>query len=288
MQRIKAPKQLDFSPHDCDDFIIFLKRILKANDNHVVLDVSKTISISEGGFLTLKAQVEKAAHATSKRFIISKPKSKKVLEFLKAQFMSQGDTQKVEFHVSMAENKDVSMNTLTDPAIIDRIVLGLKKIGIKEYFDPFYDFLVELIGNATEHGIKNRNLNWWLIHYRDNQNKSLRYVFVDMGTGIAGSHRKAGLPFSFWLSTDKRIISAALKGELGSSTKQENRGNGLPFIKEIVEKGYLSDFLLVSNRVKVCSIDGKLVYSQNANFVGTYYSWSISKENVNIWMNSKL
>lgn len=286
---IKAPKKFVFAPSDKFGMISFLNKVLKAKGDSIIIDVSTTEEISEGGFLALKAQVEKAVMSSSRRllFIINNPKSRFVRDFLKTKFNKHESSQKTEFHVNMSIGKDVKIDTVTDPTFVDKIVKGLKKVGIKEYFDPFYDYLVELIGNATEHGIKNRNLNWWLIHYRDRKTNSMCYVFVDMGVGIAGSHRDAGLPLKYRLSADKHIVKNAFSGNLGSSTKQKNRGNGLPFIKEIVEKGYLSNFLLISNRVSASEVDGNLVYSRNRNFVGTYYSWSINKENVLLWKNSR-
>lgn len=290
--RVVAPGILDFSLGKRDEIITFLAKLIKARKGDVLIDVSYTIYISEGGFLALRAQVEKAVHSEpGRRFTINRPKIRKAREYLKEQFIyaHQNNPDRTVFHVSTAVKKDdVSTNSVTDPEMVDKVVQGLKRIGVTTYFAPFYDFLVELIGNATEHGIRNKNINWWLIHYKEKGSKSIRYVFVDMGTGIVSSYRQARLRFRYWLARDRRIVRDALDGRLGSSTKQANRGKGLPMIKEIVEKGYLSDFMLVSNGVTVVWDKREFVYLKNSNFVGTYYSWSISKDNVQLWENSEL
>ena len=75
--------------------------------------------------------------------------------------------------------------------IIDEEVINLKRIGIKEYYERFSNFLTEIIGNATEHGIKNSDINWWLWRDKDYVNKKMNYAFVDMGVGIISSYKKA-------------------------------------------------------------------------------------------------
>ena len=111
----------------------------------------------------------------------------------------------------------------------------------------------------------------------------MHYVFVDMGKGIAGSHKEAGLPFKYLFLGDKYIVQDSFSGSLISSTKQSNRGKGLPFIKDLVEKGIISDFQLITNRVCLEYVNEEFVYERIPNFDGTYYAWSINIENFNKW-----
>ena len=75
----------------------------------------------------------------------------------------------------------------------------------------------------------------------------------------------------------------ALEGKLGSSTKQPNRGRGLPQLRHMVEKKWISDFVLITNRVSLRYINDSFVIKQHPNFVGTYYYWTINKENYTVW-----
>lgn len=173
-----------------------------------------------------------------------------------------------------------------NPIVIDREVQNLRKIGIVEYYERFSNFLTEIIGNATEHGIKDKAINWWLWRDKDQVNKRMKYAFVDMGTGIITSYKKAGLPFRYWFKRDSTILLDALNGKLGSSTKQENRGRGLPAIREMVEKGFISDFRITTNNISLHYENGEFVCTRHRDFVGTFIAWSIDRDNFNIWKQS--
>ena len=83
--------------------------------------------------------------------------------------------------------------------------------------------------------------------------------------------------------SDVNILLDALDGKLGSSTRQPNRGRGMPQLKHMVEKNWISNFALTTNTVSLRYIDNEFVPMQHSNFVGTYYSWTINKENYLIW-----
>lgn len=75
-----------------------------------------------------------------------------------------------------------------------------------------------------------------MYHYKDSTSKTITFVFVDMGIGIIDSYKKAGLPSSYNKKSDVDILLDALDGRLGSSTRQPNRGRGMPQLKHMVEK----------------------------------------------------
>ena len=124
-----------------------------------------------------------------------------------------------------------------------------------------------------------------MYHCKDYNTRSIKFVFVDMGIGIVDSYRKAGLPREHQKKSDDEILLLALNGVLGSSTKEPNRGRGLPQIRDMVEKNYISDFVLITNTVSLRYENGRFEQMSHQNFVGTYYSWTISKENFNLWQN---
>lgn len=252
----------------------------------VYVDFSKVEEITDGTYMVFLAQVEKAIINKNKRvrmYVKKLPKSKKVLNTLMKQ--TKYEHQNIRITSNVVPNLAGSFDKV-EPEFIDKIVQELKKIGISEYYQPFYDFLIELIGNATEHGIQNKNINWWLLRYRELDKKMMRYVFVDMGNGIIKSYEKSGLRKKFTFNKDtKNIPLDALNGKLGSSTQEEGRGRGLPQIREIIENGFVSNFVLITNTVSLCYSDGKFDASTNPDFAGTYYTWTINKEDYTRWKN---
>lgn len=279
---VDAPKRFLISLGDVCDVIPCLRKIYHSNAEEVVLDMLGVQEISEEGFFVLKAQGEKLS--VNKKVLLVSPAGShfKVQSFFRRKFAGK-DKHVKELHVNKSVGKDQAVAKTIDPAVVDTIVNELNQIGIPEYYAPLYDMLIELTSNATEHGIKDRNINWWLLRYWDKASKSMRYVFVDMGEGIVNSHRKAGLPFKYWFKGSKRIVADSFKGVLRSSTRQSHRGKGLPSINTLVKEELISDFLMVTNNVSLAWIDGKFVYSRNDNFIGTFFSWSIDKENYYIW-----
>lgn len=279
---VDAPKKFVISFGDMCEVIPCLRKIYHSKADDVIVDMLGAQEISEEGFFVLKALGEKLT-LNDKRLLISPIGSHfKVQSFLRRKFAGK-DKYVKELHVNKSVGKEQAVSKTIDPAVVDVIVNELAQIGIPEYYAPLYDMLIELTSNATEHGIKDRNINWWLSRYWDKVSKTMRYVFVDMGEGIVSSHRKAGLPFRYLFKGSKGIVADSFKGVLRSSTRQSHRGKGLPSINALVKDELISDFLMVTNNVSLAWIDGKFVYSQNDNFVGTFFSWSVNKENYNRW-----
>jgi hypothetical protein len=172
----------------------------------------------------------------------------------------------------------------------------MERIGIKKksaegfgFYERIEALLTEIVGNAVEHGIKQRNINYWLCSER--RNNYIKITFVDMGIGIARSHKKARLLPMYRLMGKKgenKIIIDSLYKRLKSSTKLEGRGRGLPEIRQIIEKEWVSEFLLVTNQTALEFKDNQFKATNIKNFKGTYYSWTISKYNFEKWKSTKL
>lgn len=54
-------------------------------------------------------------------------------------------------------------------------------------------------------------------------------------------------------------------------------------IGQMVENNYISDFVLTTNKVTLRLINDKYVLEKHKDFVGTYYSWTVNKENFSRW-----
>lgn len=283
MKIIKLPHTFKLKDSSLKVTISTLTKFLKPKKKIVTIDFSGLNTTTKGDIMVLMAQIEKSI-ITKQNKIYRKgslPKNHKVKKIL----MSSMDLVHVNKNIEVNKLEESEKAKLLNPNIIDSVVKGLKKAGIKEYFTPFNEFLIELIANAVEHGISNRNINWWLTHEIDWKKKEVKYTFVDMGLGIVGSHKKAGLPIKYKFLPDKNIVLDALHAKLGSSTKESNRGRGLPQLRAMIEKGFVSNLSLISNNVSLRFENDKFVSTSNRCFVGTYYSWTIDKKCFERWKN---
>lgn len=285
MYIIKLPAFFSLRGVNLKESVNAINKLIYYKNKTLSLDFSEIKEMSKGELLVLYAQLEKSILTNqNKIYRIGKlPSEKNVKSLLK--------TSEKIFHInkqiSISEISEPDKEKLLNPNLIDLIVKDLKKIGIKEYFTPFYEFLTELIGNAVEHGIENKNINWWLTQEIDTKKRTIKFSFVDMGSGIINTHKKAGLPFKYYFLNDSKIVLDAFKGTLGSSTKQSNRGKGLPQLMSMIENEYISNLVLITNNVYLRYENGVFVEASNPNFIGTYFSWSIDQNNYLKWKKLK-
>lgn len=280
---IRLPEKISM---DADTFPTFVKILSRVIDNHsqkIWLDFSQVMQIDYESYLVILALSEKAFYKGKDLMPCNIPRWKQVRDVLTI----YNKNRKV-YHQSNPFpplNSDYYFkNHQITPDVTFRVENELKKISIKDYYE-FNTMVSELVGNAIEHGIRHRNINWWMYHYTDYKTRTIKFVFVDMGRGIVESYRKAGLPKQYDRESDDEILMLALKGVLGSSTKEPNRGRGLPQIRDMVEKTFISDFVLITNTVSLRYKNGRFEHTLHQNFIGTYYSWTISKENFILWQN---
>lgn len=279
--RLKLPPNFVMDmEHICDVTPIF-RSLIKRPTKEIILDFSQVTNIDEGAFLVLIAQAQKAKELNSEKDI--KIEVATILSDKIWNFLSKNRNYKHK-HLDLSKNKlKPESDNRISPDDVDELVSELSNLGFVSYYNPFYDFMIELMGNAVEHGIRNKDINWWLWREREIKEKCYRYVFVDMGVGILGSYKKAKTVPRYPFRDKCSLLIEALNGHLGSTTRQLGRGRGLPQIMEIVKKEYVSDFMLITNCVSLQYKNGKFITKKVPNFVGTYCSWSISKKNYNTW-----
>jgi len=284
MKKIHAPVILDFERANIRETVRFLRE-LYFGQRVTIINFSETKRIADEVFMSIFAQTEKAYLDRRCRYNLERSNDFQV-NIKIAKYIGKINTDTMIHARTNNASKIYELARDVNPIVIDREVQNLKKIGIIEYYERFSNFLTEIIGNATEHGIKDKAINWWLWRDKDQVNKRMEYAFVDMGTGIIASYKKAGLPFRYWFKKDSTILLDALNGKLGSSTKQENRGRGLPAIREMIEKGFISDFIITTNNISLHYENGEFVCTKHRDFVGTFIAWSIDRDNFNIWKQS--
>lgn len=283
MIEIHLPEIFLIEGKNASDVSKCLYKFINHVDEKIGVNFSRIKEVTNGDVIILMAQVEKSIYSNRNSFhrIGAMPKSKKVWRvFEKVNILHQHKT----FELSDSyTSDDIEKYKMLFPEVIDNIVKELKRVGFREYYEPFYVFLTELIGNAIEHGIQHRKISWWLTKQIDNKNRIIKYCFVDMGVGIINSHRQAGLPLRYLISKDEKVLTDAFNGKLKSSTKQPNRGRGLPQIKSMVDKGWISNLRVITNRVSMNCEFNDPQFDNIPEFIGTYYSWTLNKSNYEKW-----
>ncbi len=281
-RKIYLPSEVLMDASHIPDVIRVLRKMIMLPHKNIILDFSNVTDISKEGYMIIMAQGEKAFYRGKSIYLRSIPLRRKKVAYV---VLGRNDGHKT-YHDYVKLSKDdhnpFFQSSHINPAVTLGIEKELKRIGIRDYYE-FNSLVTELLGNAIEHGIARLNINWWMYHYKDSTSKTITFVFVDMGIGIIDSYKKAGLPSSYNKKSDVKILLDALDGKLGSSTRQPNRGRGMPQLKHMVEKNWISNFALTTNTVSLRYIDNEFVPMQHSNFVGTYYSWTINKENYLIW-----
>lgn len=278
-KKITLPRKLDMSRENFPYLLDIIETIYRSRFKNLILDFNRVESITHSAYIVILAQIEKAILKKKKKAkIIVRTNNKPILNVL-----INNNTNLYHKHFTFDSLKEMFPNKSKEfqPEITLTLEKDLNKIGVYDFYE-LNTLVAELLGNAVEHGINNKDINWWLHHRYDPKSKSVKISFVDMGIGIIGSYRKAGF-FSGYKGIDEQIIKDALDGSLGSSTKDSNRGKGLPQIFNMVNKQWISDFILITNNVSVRYIEGQLQYQKHANFVGTFYSFSVNINNYRRW-----
>jgi hypothetical protein len=285
MKKIILPDVFRLNCYDNNESLKALILLNDTNESKVAIDFSGLTETTKGDIMVLLAQIEKAILFQGKTiYRFGKlPQKKSIKDILK----QMTGVKHIQETLDLEDLPDKDKEKYIDVDFIDSTVADLKKIGIKEYYIPFNEFLTELIANAVEHGIKQKNINWWLTYDSDLKNRTRRFTFVDMGVGIAKSHRNSGLPLKYYFQGDAKIVSDSFYGKLISSTKKENRGKGLPQLFKIAKEGLISDLIVITNRVSLSLINGELRFENNSNFEGTYFSWTLNQENFSLWKKLK-
>ena len=289
--KIKLPNSFIFTEHHLAPTVSTLEKFSSFRGNTVKIDFSEVKKIGKGDLMVLMAQIEKNIFNKGKKITFT-GKMPLIVQKLFKEKAHHIVITKENFNQYEVAEKTNQVN----PIIISKNVVALEQVGIKKnttegfgFYERIETFLTEIIGNAVEHGIKENNLNYWLCY--EKSKNAIKFTFVDMGIGIASSHKKARFLLRYRLFGkygENKIILDSLYKKLPSSTKKEGRGRGLPEIREMIEKEWVSDFLLVTNKSAVRYIENQFKFSNNKNFIGTYYSWTVSKYNFEKWKSTKL
>lgn len=152
--------------------------------------------------------------------------------------------------------------------------------------------LLELMLNTQNHANPNRpgEKHWFVSVNPVPGNRQASFTFVDLGVGIFGSLDDK--PFGSWLwnwrakverwlegKNDADVLRAILTGELRATVTGERfRGRGLPGIAKELERGWISELVIVTNNVYADVSRGEYRLLHR-DFRGTFVSWQINAGN---------
>jgi len=285
MKTIVFPENFLLENEYISEAIETLSMMISHNIDSYELDFSKVKNLRRGDLMVLVAQIEKSVKRGNQLKRVGNFQDGGKIKLMMSHLFSVKHDKTIHWQINDVNEFERAENLI--PEVIAKIVKDLWKIGIREYFYPFNTFLTELIGNAVEHGIKDKEINWWLDREVNRTDKTIKFTFVDMGKGIVESHKKAGLPLKYLFSSDSKVVLDSFSGQLRSSTKLPNRGRGLPQLMEMIEKGWVSDLVIITNSVSLQYKDDNFAVTDIPNFRGTYYSWNINSNNFQKWKTLK-
>ena len=156
-------------------------------------------------------------------------------------------------------------------------------------YKPLYTLIGEMISNSIEHANRiSADKNWLLsIHY---EREKVVIMVIDIGKGIMATLRKKikqKLNDTIHFRSSVDTLVNLFKGEYQSSTFEDNRNKGLPFIKECFDNNYINSLFVITNNVFL-DFNNVLSREMVTNFRGTFYSWEVTRKNIEIWRNRKI
>lgn len=88
-----------------------------------------------------------------------------------------------------------------------------------------------------------------------------------------------------FLKSEADVLRDVFKKLYQSITGEINRHKGLPIIYESFEEGFISDLQVLTNKV-LLDFETKQSTSLGRGFNGVLFSWTVSLNNYNKWINS--
>ena len=154
-------------------------------------------------------------------------------------------------------------------------------------YPPVYDNMLEICANSVEHAnVRTYDKNWLVsISFDDN---IVRYIITDTGYGILNTLKKKRIQkFNELVTskTDAEILYDVFHKVYQSVTGEINRHKGLPIVLESFVEGYISNLMVLTNKVFYDFETNKSI-ELKSGFKGVLYSWTVSHNNYNNWLKS--
>lgn len=163
-------------------------------------------------------------------------------------------------------------------------------LGYKTKCSMLKSLLLEICGNTIEWS--EASSQRWQLGIIYNDNNSVIITVTDIGKGILGTLFGRFQKVLKGLSkSDIEILYGAFEQKYGSSTKENNRNQGLRLVKRFHEEGCLKRLKVLTNNVFLDfdNMNDSLDLSNNNKaFGGTFFQWELDRDcikriNTTIW-----
>ncbi len=152
---------------------------------------------------------------------------------------------------------------------------------------------LELMQNTNNHASPSRQgeKHWWASVYHDQRERRVHFVFVDSGVGVFNSLDSKGKTSKWfeWRTKFVRVFSPAPNAEImrlillgqfhQTITGQPFRGKGLPALRDALDRGWVSNLLIVTNDV-YADVARQQYRTISPGFEGTLVSWTMDERNL--------
>ena len=157
-------------------------------------------------------------------------------------------------------------------------------LGHKTKCSMLKSLLLEICGNTIEWS--EASSQRWQLGIIYNDNDSIIITVTDIGKGILGTLFSKFQKMLEGLSQpDTEILYKAFQQKYGSSTKEDNRNQGLRLVKRFHEEGCLKQLKVLTNNVFLDFDDMSKSMdfsSSNQSLKGTFFQWELNKDCINI------
>lgn len=154
-------------------------------------------------------------------------------------------------------------------------------------YPPVYDNMLEICANSVEHANQYSVDKNWLVSISFEGDK-VHYILTDTGLGILTTlKKKRSQKFKEIVTskTDAEILYDVFHKVYQSVTGEINRHKGLPIILESFVEGFVYNLKVLTNKV-FYDFDTNTSMELQHSFKGVLYSWTVSKDNYENWLNS--
>lgn len=159
-------------------------------------------------------------------------------------------------------------------------------LGKEGVYPPVYENMLEISANSVEHANENRIEKNWLVSISVEKDV-LHFILADTGLGILANLRKKKIQIirDWLIKDDADVLIDVFNKHYQSITGEINRHKGLPVIFDSLNNNFISELKVLTNKVMIDfkTHETKLLHK---GFNGVLYSWTVSKDNYNNWINS--
>lgn len=288
-------------------FFNLTKAAFKQNKN-VVFDMTKTTFLDESFVALLMSHIKDKSVTNGLASRIELPKETECAKKLsRLGVFKKTANSKAELLLDDNQNhtKVTSLIVANDVArqIVDASSQAI--YGRSRKIKPLYAVLIELMANTNNHAGKasGETLQWWLHCFFNEEEKKIKFIFLDLGTGILESipvkRYQKSKPFSSKINDPLHMLSSEYKiehynryremliifealvaGKIKSSTGISARGKGIPLVCSLAMSDHFERFILISNDAYI-DINGNKIYPMDQKLNGTLFYFELKESQIN-------